>query len=328
MEMEYVPPPRRGRITIVIGVILAVVAGGAAYVVVSSAQQQASVANTPRVSVVVAARVIPARKTIDPGDVVLHQVPADALPASGAITDPSLERRHLSHLRPRRTADHGEHVRGVHGERARGQSGPDETVAPDLPAWRAVSLNVPDDRALGGLLGAGQTVDIFVTVPVSIPAEATGNEKYVADRSTKVTYQDVPIIAKNTTFYVVRVTQQVAEEIAHLQASGSASFSLARGPTSIRGSRIPPALARPRTCSSSGTTSRCRRPIRTAHRRWSTPRRVRRRPCPTWRCPRPNPRPDAPVRPSLRTKRRGRCLSRWRVDAHRRTRSVSGSCGV
>ncbi len=52
----------------------------------------------------------------------------------------------------------------------------------------------------------------------------------MADRSTKVTYQDVPIIAKNTTFYVVRVTQQVAEEIAHLQASGSASFSLALRP--------------------------------------------------------------------------------------------------
>ena len=231
MEMEYVPPPRRGQITIVIGVILAVVAGGAAYVVVSSAQQQASVANMPRVSVVVAARVIPARKTIDPGDVVLHQVPADALPASGAITDPSLAIGHISAI----SVLAGQPITAnmFAASTANGLVavlGPDETVAPNSPAWRAVSLNVPDDRALGGLLGAGQTVDIFVTVPVSVPAEVDGNEKYVADRSTKVTYQDVPIIAKNTTFYVVRVTQQVAEEIAHLQASGSASFSLALRP--------------------------------------------------------------------------------------------------
>jgi hypothetical protein len=77
---------------------------------------------------------------------------------------------------------------------------------------------------------AGQSVDVFVTVPVSVSQTTPGNEKYVADRSTKVTYQDVPIIAKSNTFYVVRVTQQVAEEISHLQASGAASFSFALRP--------------------------------------------------------------------------------------------------
>ena len=32
---------------------------------------------------------------------------------------------------------------------------PGETVAPDSEAWRAVSMTVPDDRAVGGLLQPG-----------------------------------------------------------------------------------------------------------------------------------------------------------------------------
>ena len=34
------------------------------------------------------------------------------------------------------------------------------------------------------------------------------------------------ILAKTGTFYVVKATLQVAEEISHLQASGNATFSL------------------------------------------------------------------------------------------------------
>ena len=30
---------------------------------------------------------------------------------------------------------------------------PNETVGPDSEAWRAVSLTIPDDRAVGGMLG-------------------------------------------------------------------------------------------------------------------------------------------------------------------------------
>ena len=38
------------------------------------------------------------------------------------------------------------------------------------------------------------------------------------------------ILSKAGTFYVVKVTEQVAEEIAHLQASGNSSFSFALRP--------------------------------------------------------------------------------------------------
>jgi Flp pilus assembly protein CpaB len=231
MAMEYPPTRRRGRLTVLVGIVLAAAAGIGAFVVVSGAQQQASQASTPRVAIVVASHVIPARKTIDAGDLAIHQVPVDAVPAEGAITDPNVALGHIAAISilPGQPLTSNMFAAST-GNGTIAVLAPDESVLPNSPAWRAVAINVPDDRALGGLLVAGQNVDVFVTVPVAVPADLNGNVKYVADRSTKVTYQDVPIIAKNNTYYIVKVTQQVAEEISHLQASGAAQFSFALRP--------------------------------------------------------------------------------------------------
>jgi Flp pilus assembly protein CpaB len=106
---------------------------------------------------------------------------------------------------------------------------PGETIAPTSENWRAVSLTVPDDRAVGGLVRAGDTVDVFVTVSVLVP---TSLAQFYSDKSTKVTYQNIPILAKAASFYVVKVPEAIAEEISHLQASGAASFSFALRPPS------------------------------------------------------------------------------------------------
>ena len=45
-----------------------------------------------------------------------------------------------------------------------------------------------------------------------------------------MTYQDVTILARKDEFYIIRAPVDVAEEIAHLQATGAATFSLASGP--------------------------------------------------------------------------------------------------
>jgi Flp pilus assembly protein CpaB len=242
MEMEYVPPKPRGRLIILIGVILAIGAGGGAFIMLSQAQQEASNGNTPRIAVVVAAHTIPARKTIENSDIAVHEVSVDAVPVGGAIMDPSAAIGHVAAV----PILEGQPITPNLFASSSGSGliavlGPEETIGPDSPFWRAVALNVPDDRALGGLLEAGQTVDVFVTVSITIPPEAvaapgtiskptSSPDLYYADRSTKVTYQDVPILAKTGSFYVVKVTQAVAEEIAHLEASGSASFSFALRP--------------------------------------------------------------------------------------------------
>jgi hypothetical protein len=111
--------------------------------------------------------------------------------------------------------------------------GPDETVAPDSPEWRAISLTVPDERAVGGLLTANQTVDVFVTASVNVLTnsdQGIDEDGYYTDKSTKISYQDIVILAKSGTFYVLKVPIDVAEEISHLQASGTAAFSLALRP--------------------------------------------------------------------------------------------------
>jgi hypothetical protein len=67
-------------------------------------------------------------------------------------------------------------------------------------------------------------------VTVNVPEAVADSGRLYTDKSTKLTYQDVPILAKAGTFYIVRVTEAMAEEISHLQASGTATFSLALRP--------------------------------------------------------------------------------------------------
>jgi Flp pilus assembly protein CpaB len=109
---------------------------------------------------------------------------------------------------------------------------PGETISPSSENWRAVSLTVPDDRAVGGLIRPGDTVDVFVTVSVLVPTSLLAAGKFYTDKSTKVTYQNITVLAKSASFYVVRVPETLAEEISHLQASGAASFSFALRPPS------------------------------------------------------------------------------------------------
>ena len=94
-------------------------------------------------------------------------------------------------------------------------------------------MTVPDDRAVGGLLTPNQIVDVFVTASVNVlttSEEGIGKEGYYSDKSTKLSYQNMLILAKTNQYYVLKAPVDVAEEISHLQASGAASFSLALRP--------------------------------------------------------------------------------------------------
>jgi len=226
MEMEYKDSSRRGRYIIVIGLILAIAAGGAAFFLINAAQQSAGQGSLQKVSVVVAARAIPARKPIEPEDITIREVPLDATNGQGVVSKTSdlvgkvlavtvlKDQLVTTNLIASSTASTGFSILQ-----------PNETVGPDSEAWRAVSLTIPPPQAVGGLLAAGQTVDIFVTATVNVPLELTTKGKYYTDRSTKITYQNVLILARSGDFYIVRASIAVAEEISHLQAGGNATFS-------------------------------------------------------------------------------------------------------
>ncbi len=234
MEMEYKDPSRRGRYIVIIGVILAIVAGGAAFYLISTAQQQAGQAGLQRVSVVVALQTIPARKIIEATDVEVREVPLDPTNALGIVSTPDKVIGRVSSV----TVLAGQMVTTnlLASSTEGGQFSvlqPDETISPESPLWRAISMTVPDDRAVGGLLTANQTVDVFVTASINVlsgPDGLIGPEGYYTDKSTKIGYQNMLILAKAGQFYILKAPIDVAEEISHLQAIGASSFSLALRP--------------------------------------------------------------------------------------------------
>ena len=231
MEMEYKDNNRRGKFVIIVGVVLAVVAGGAAFYLINQAQQHASEGPAQKVAVVVAAQIIPARTPIQPGAIVLRELPLDEASQVGIIKDPAQLAGKVLAI----PVGVGQPIYSNMIASASGQSGfsilePNETVSPDSPAWRAISITIPDDRAVAGLLVAGQTIDIFMTATMTVPVTQQPVGVYYSDMVTKITYQDMVILGRAGSQYILRTTVAVAEEINHMLATGTVQFSAALRP--------------------------------------------------------------------------------------------------
>jgi SAF domain-containing protein len=252
MEMEYHDDSKRRRVFIVLGVILALVAGGAAFFLVNQAQSAGNAAVATR-QVVVAARDLPIRTVIATSDVAIRSVPEDPSVATayttpeevvGRITGAPIlfQQAFTPNLLASTTAGGGFSILG-----------PDETISPDAPQWRAVAVYVPDERAVAGEIEVGQRVDLLVTTQVTVvpsptpEADSSGKGQgggasngqgaatpseapAYTDKSTKVTYQYIPILAKHDQLYIIKVDLDQAEEINHLAASGNALFSMVLRP--------------------------------------------------------------------------------------------------
>ena len=230
MEMEYKDNNRRGKFVIIAGVVLAVVAGAASFYLISQARNEAP-GEVTLVEVVVAAQAIPARTPIAPGAVILRKVPLDEATQVGIVTDPSKIVGQVLGV----PVAIGQPIYYNMIASASGQSGfsilgPDETVAPDSPAWRAISITIPDDRAVAGLLTTGQTIDIFMTATMTVPLTTEPLGIFYSDMVTKITYQDMVILGRAGSQYILKASLPVAEEINHMLATGTISFSAALRP--------------------------------------------------------------------------------------------------
>ena len=200
--------------------VVAVAAGGAAFFLINQAQQQAGQAGPQRVAVVVAAQTIPARKIIEAMDVTVREIPIDDTNAQGIASTPE---KVIGRV-PAVAILQGQMVLTnlLASSTEGGQFtvlGPEESVGDETPDWRAVSMTVPDDRAVGGLLTPNQSVDVFVTASVNVltnSADGIGKDGFYTDKSTKLSYQNMLILAKAGTYYVLKAPLDVAEEISHL----------------------------------------------------------------------------------------------------------------
>jgi Flp pilus assembly protein CpaB len=231
MEMEYKDNNRRGKFVIIVGVVLAVVAGATSFYLINQAQQTASQGPAEKVKVVVAAQIIPARTPIQPAAIVLRELPLDAASQVGIIKDPAeLAGKVLAIPVAVGQPIYSNMIASASGQSGFDILGPDETVAPDSPDWRAISITIPDDRAVAGLLVAGQTIDIFMTATMTVPVTQEPVGVYYSDMVTKITYQDMVILGRAGSQYILRTTVAVAEEINHMMAAGTVQFSAALRP--------------------------------------------------------------------------------------------------
>lgn len=251
MEMEYHDDSKRRKVFIVLGVVLAVVAGGAAFFLVNQAQSSGDAA-VPTRQVIVAARDLPLRTVIAESDVALRAVPDDPSMATAYTTLEEVVGRITGAPILFQQAVTPNLLASTTAGSAFSILGPEETIAPDAPQWRAVAVYVPDERAVAGRIEVGQRVDLLVTTQVNVvpleegaqpvapdpaaqasqaPTLGTGaptpsEAPVYSDKSTKITYQYIPVLAKQDQLYIIKVDLAQAEEINHLAASGNAVFSM------------------------------------------------------------------------------------------------------
>ena len=89
-----------------------------------------------------------------------------------------------------------------------------------------MSVTVEDANAVAGVLVPGQRVDLIVTMPINPqiePAEENSGvpvAAHLAGPSTKVTLQDMTILARNGIVYILRADVATAEKIVELTAAG------------------------------------------------------------------------------------------------------------
>jgi Flp pilus assembly protein CpaB len=232
MEAEYAGQRRRRRTVILVGAILAVVAMGATYYLAS----RPSTGQTPPPSqtILVATKDIAARTIITADMVKLQSVPVNPALAR-VLTDPALAVGNIAQI----DIGSGDPISAsmVAGGNPAGVNilNPGQTLGPDTPDWRAVSMEVPKDRAVGGLVKQGDFVDVFSTINIKIyDTTGTTSDKavlpqgYYSDATTKVTWTDLQVLSVDpaNNLYVLRVDEHQAEEIAHVQGSGSNAFTL------------------------------------------------------------------------------------------------------
>jgi Flp pilus assembly protein CpaB len=212
------------RVFLGLGVLIAVAAGVGTYVWASS-ERNALPSDVATVDVLVATRDIEARSALGSGDLKVVQLPRDVAPATalrdagsavGLITTVPLSANEP--VLPTKLAQLG-------NEGIIAVLPPGQTVA-NSSLFRAMSVNIPDANAAGGLIVAGDHVDLLYTLGIVEPTRT--------DFVGRIVIQDIPVLAKTITVYTLRVDATTAERIAALQASGGALQLLLRAPGDTR----------------------------------------------------------------------------------------------
>ena len=234
MELEYSDKnSRRSKVYIAVGIIVALMVAATVYI----ALQASGLTDQGEVEmrqVVVAAAEIPGRKAIAETDVVMRSVPVDPVNEMAFVTiDEVLGRVTSVPVSPGQLLTPNL-LASTDAGATFSILAPGEEFDPSMPDLRAVSMTVPDDRAVGGTLQPGQPVDLIATLtvnPLEDPAappvegepapEETDSGQRMAGPSTKTTLQQLDILVRNGSLYILRTDLATAEKITELTAAGA-----------------------------------------------------------------------------------------------------------
>jgi Flp pilus assembly protein CpaB len=226
VELEYSDKnSKRSKLYIVVGVIMALLVAGIVFVALQASGLTQSKDVAMR-EVVVAARDIASRKPIEEGDLAMKTVVADTTNEAaftridqvlGRVSGVTILTGQLVSQNMLASSTEGQSYSILEPGQEFDSSGPD---------YRAVSVNVPDDRAVAGTLVPGQLVDLIVTMAInpevgqSAEQASRTKDEFIPGPSTKVTLQSLTILARNGGLYILRTDLATAEKITELTAAG------------------------------------------------------------------------------------------------------------
>jgi Flp pilus assembly protein CpaB len=264
---------RRARLFLIVGVLLSLGAGVTTFFVAQNSQTVSAPPPPATVDILVAAREIPARTALQPTDVKVAKLNADAAPP-----DPALRQLTAAYIKDPKEALSGKILiqavsigepifpsKFAAAERAFTVFPAGVRVEAGSPSYRIMTINVPDPSAVGGILVAGDTVDVMYVfqfdpcaklqigtsgvqgcqqagavtapgTPVSGPVTGTtggtpvASTKYTQDSVAKIILGPVQILARQITTYTIRVDTVLAERLAYIQAAGGQLQFLLRAP--------------------------------------------------------------------------------------------------
>ena len=232
MELEYSDRnSRRSKIYIAVGIIVALVVAATVYVALQASGLAGEVEVETR-TVVVATVEIPARQPIAETDVTTRDIVADpANETAFATVDEVVGRISAIPITAGQVL-----APNLLASTTEGQTfsilAPGEEFDPEGPDLRAVSVTVADANAVAGTLEAGQRVDLVVTMQVNplteqvTEEEAESASQLMGGPSTKVTLQQMTILARNGNLYILRSDLPTAEKIA---PPGNAEYAKREG---------------------------------------------------------------------------------------------------
>ena len=252
---------RRARLILIVGFLLAILAAVGTFVVASGGQQGSAPTAVPTTDVLVAARDIAPKTQIAAADLKSVKINSEAVPVTALRSE---QQKDVIGKVVTVPVQSGEFILSGKFAATSGATftvfpsnvgvDPAGVIAPGTPNYRAMSITVPDQFAVGGALQVGDVIDIMYTLtfdstkyftPQQGVVTGSAQDRRVTDFSTKVILERVPVIARTLAVYTIRTDSVTAERLAWLQASGAQIQMLLRAPSDDRAARTEGATFEP-----------------------------------------------------------------------------------